>query len=428
MKMKLDQLHKIFLESNGVSTDTRESLQNKLYFALKGDNFDGNKFVQSALKKGAKLAVSEDDRWKASPNVLIVADVLETLQQLAAFHRKYLNIPVIALTGSNGKTTTKELVARVLDKKYKVGYTKGNLNNHIGVPLTLLGLDQTAEIAVIEMGANHPKEIQRLCEIAAPDYGYITNFGKAHLEGFGGFEGVIKAKTELYDFLKEHSGKIFVNADDRLQVENAQPGNCISIGSDEKADFQIQIESQGIFIGVRYASDFIESRLTGDYNGKNIAAAVGIGNYFKVPANDIREAIHSYIPENNRSQILRKHTNDIILDAYNANPTSMRLSLENIEKFEGNRIVLLGDMFEVGKTSAEEHQSIVDFIEESLIDQAYVCGESFFKTVLKEKSKIRKFKELEGLKTELAELKIRNSVILIKGSRGMAMERLLEVL
>ena len=321
-----------------------------MFFALKGDNFNGNLFASEALEKGARYVVIDDKDIVANSSYILVEDVLSTLQQLASYHRKHLGLPIIALTGSNGKTTTKELINTVLEKKFKTVATKGNLNNHIGVPLTLLAMDTSTQIGIVEMGANHQQEIAFLCEIAQPDYGYITNFGKAHLEGFGGVEGVIKGKSELYDFLKQHGKLIFINATDEKQL--TQVGDYpskYSFGTTTVTDCQTQLLGANPFVRAQYNDSIIESCLIGAYNFNNISAAIAIGQYFKVEGNDIKEAIESYVPTNNRSQIIEKGCLKIILDAYNANPTSMQAALDNFNQLENTaKVAILGDMFELG--------------------------------------------------------------------------------
>lgn len=425
--MDIKELYRSYLKSSGVSTDSRTDLRNKIFFALKGESFDGNRFVLDALDSGAILAVSDDPKFAGKKGVFSVGDSLKCLQALASHHRKELGLPIIAITGSNGKTTTKELVAAVLARAYKVVFTQGNFNNHIGVPLTLLRMDDSTEIGVVEMGANHQKEIEALCKIAEPDYGYITNFGKAHLEGFGGFEGVIKGKSELYDFLKIHGGKIFVNKEDEIQVRQSEGGKCFYFGEGAEVDCEIRFKNAEPYAEVVYKDEVISSRLMGPYNAKNMMAAIAMAAYFKVEKLAIKEGIEGYVPENNRSQVIDRNGNRILLDAYNANPTSMLLAIQNIEAFreKNSKVAILGDMFEVGKTTLEEHQKIVDYLEASGIDQVFVCGPTFAKT---ETKKVRKFKDFEQLRKEVEKAEFPNSVILIKGSRGMAMERILTVL
>lgn len=424
--MNILDLHKHFIASKGVSTDTREKLQDRMFFALKGDNFDGNKFAQKALAKGAKLAVVDDKSLVGNSQVVVVENTLSALQDLARFHRRYLKLPLIAITGSNGKTTTKELVAGVLAEKYKVKQTLGNLNNHIGVPLTLLQMNLSTQIGVVEMGANHQKEIAHLCVIAEPNYGYITNFGKAHLEGFGGFEGVIKGKSELYDFLRESGKKIFVNGDDELALKQSSGGSRIIFGKGDAADCQVSLESVDPLVRIRYREQSIKSQLLGAYNADNIAAAICIGEYFEVSPIAIKRAIEQYKPDNNRSQVIQQGTNRFILDAYNANPTSMKLAIGSFKSYTAEyRVAILGDMFEIGDRALAEHQKIVDLLEaESAIDVAFVCGETFAQTTV---GNVRQFSTFQELKDTIATENFQNSFILIKGSRGMAMERVLKV-
>lgn len=420
------ELHHLFLKSEGVSTDSRGGLNGKLFFALKGDHFDGNVFAEKAAAQGASMAVVSDPALAGKEKMWVVEDTLTALQDLAAFHRQYLGLPIISITGSNGKTTTKELIAAVLSKKYRVVYTRGNLNNHIGVPLTLLRMDRQTEIGVVEMGANHQKEIEQLCRIARPDYGYITNFGKAHLEGFGGFEGVIKGKSELYDFLRINGKTIFVNTDDEIQVRQSVGASQIRFSRTGDTGYRIETGKANPFVEVCFDGLTVKSHLLGSYNAKNISAAVAVGKYFKVPPEAIKAAVEAYIPDNNRSQLIEKGSNRILLDAYNANPTSMRLAIENFVQYPADhRVVMLGDMFEVGETALAEHQQIVNLLERSAIDRAFVCGETFAQTQTK---KVLQYPSFEALQKAVRQAGIHSSLILIKGSRGMQMERLLNVL
>ncbi len=426
--MNTKSIYKIFLESNSVCTDTRNLQENDLFFALKGDNFNGNKFAKQAIQSGAKFAIIDEKEFEGE-NTILVKDVLETLQELSTHHRKQLDIPIIAITGSNGKTTTKELINTVLSQKYNTTATEGNLNNHIGVPLTLLTLTNKTEIGIVEMGANHPKEIEFLCNIALPDYGYITNFGKAHLEGFGSIEGVIKAKSELYDFLKERDKTIFINEDDSIQVEKTKNFNTFSYSEDKKSsDININLIEANPFIKLRFNETEIQSNLIGLYNLKNISAAISIGNYFKVSDKDIAKAIENYSPTNNRSQIINKNSNKIILDAYNANPTSMQAAIESFNKLKDkHKIAFLGDMFELGKESSIEHQNIVDLLENTNLSKAYVVGSNFGETKTNS-SDIVILNSYEELNRILLNKSFENCTILIKGSRGMAMERIIDLL
>jgi len=424
--MTIEALHELFLAHPKVSTDTRKIIKNCIFFALKGDNFDGNKFAEDALDKGAAYAVIDDKEYKTSKNCIIVDNVLATLQKLATFHRNYCNAKIIGLTGSNGKTTTKELIYATLKKKYKTVATQGNLNNHIGVPLTLLSIKEDTEIAIIEMGANHQKEIEFLCGIAQPDFGYITNFGKAHLEGFGGVEGVIKGKSELYDYLISNGKSIFLNADDPIQLEKLRAYiKKIGFSTDKTEYYKIEFLGANPFVTLRVEGTTIQSQLLGGYNFTNCAVAVLMGKYFNVHIETIKEGIENYAPQNNRSQILKQNGNQIILDAYNANPTSMQAALENFAAMDGEKkIVFLGDMFELGETAAIEHQIIADLTLNMKFDDAFLVGRNFHET----RTDLKKFDTFESLLEYVKKAKLPKGKVLIKGSRGMALERLLDIL
>ncbi|WP_424495144.1 UDP-N-acetylmuramoyl-tripeptide--D-alanyl-D-alanine ligase [Salinimicrobium sp. GXAS 041] len=425
--MEIEQLHQLFLQSSGVSTDTRQIKKNSIFFALKGANFNGNNFAVQALEAGAIYAVLDEKTSEENDHFIMVDNALKMLQELASFHRNYLALPVISLTGSNGKTTTKELINAVLSKKYKTSATRGNLNNHIGVPLTLLEMNHNTEIGIVEMGANHQKEIEFLCGIAQPDFGYITNFGKAHLEGFGSLEGVIKGKSELYTYLKEHQKMLFLNADDPVQQKELAYEETFSFGSTPESDIHLHFPDSTDFAAIEHKDLRIESKLTGAYNAKNMAAAFCIGKYFKVDEKDIKEALESYSPQNNRSQIIEKGNTKIILDAYNANPTSMAAAIENFENLrEGPKMAFLGDMFEMGAMAEEEHQELVQKLQESTIDQVFLIGENFFKTTSGEK--IKKFRSFEEFKLAFNPKETEDKLLLIKGSRGMALERIVDIL
>ena len=425
--MKTELLHQYFLKSSGICTDTRTIKKGCLFFALKGDNFNGNTFAQKALNKGAYKVIIDEVDYQISDNTLLCTNTLRTLQNLASFHRDYLKLPIIALTGSNGKTTTKELINAVLSEKYNTVATKGNLNNHIGVPLTLLSMDADTEIGIVEMGANHLKEIKTLCEIAKPDFGYITNFGKAHLEGFGSIEGVIKGKTELYRHLKVYDKTVFINANDSKQLLYSKILNKITFGNKEQ-NCSIQLKDSTQELILEFEGLEIKSNLIGLYNYHNIAAAICIGDYFKVSKENIKKAIENYVPTNNRSQLIEQGTNKIILDAYNANPSSMMVALENFKQTKGDhKILFLGDMFELGEEAEREHQNIVEFLEESSFEKTYLIGDNFFKTKTTSPH-IIKLKTFDDLKKELEINSPKNSCLLIKASRGMALERILELI
>ncbi|NQY28087.1 MAG: UDP-N-acetylmuramoyl-tripeptide--D-alanyl-D-alanine ligase [Flavobacteriaceae bacterium] len=423
--MNITDIYTIFKKSSGINTDTRTILKNNLFFSLSGENFNGNKFAKQALEKGATYAII-DDKDYIQENTILVKDTLKTLQELAKHHRNHLNIPVIALTGSNGKTTTKELINCVLSKKYKTSATKGNLNNHIGVPLTLLAMDSTTEIGIVEMGANNFNEIKLLADITSPDFGYITNFGKAHLEGFGNLDGVIKAKSELYQHLRDHNKTVFINQDNSKQIEKSKNINKVTFSESNNTDTNISFLRANPNVTISYKEKEINSNLIGSYNFTNIAAAISIGEYFKVNTYDIISAIETYTPNNNRSQIIHKNNNKIILDAYNANPTSMKAALESFDAIQAeNKAVFIGDMFELGETTKEEHQDIVDYIETLNIKHSYIIGEHFKETAHNHKTK--SFIDFHSLSDSYND-KLSNYTILIKGSRGMALERILELL
>ncbi|MCG9970093.1 UDP-N-acetylmuramoyl-tripeptide--D-alanyl-D-alanine ligase [Christiangramia crocea] len=426
--MNSARLHQRFLLCSGADTDTRNIRKDSIFFALKGDNFNGNEFAAEALEKGARYAVVDDKQYAENKEqYIVVKDVLESLQNLAIFHRNYLGLPVLAITGSNGKTTTKELVHAVLSKKFRTVATKGNLNNHIGVPLTLLSMDNQTEFGIVEMGANHLLEIEFLCSIANPDYGYITNFGKAHLEGFGSLEGVIQGKTELYKHLQQKHKLIFLNLDDEVQRKHHNYKHTFTFGESRLADVKLEYQTGLPKAQLLYNKTQFKSKLTGNYNATNMAAALCIGLYFKVEFDEIRKAIEEYSPQNNRSQVIESGSNLIIMDAYNANPTSMLAALQNFRELKTSKqkIVILGDMFELGAAAATEHQVITNFIENSDFAETYLLGENFRSTNTSSDF-IFKFKSMESLKEHLKESDFQKCYFLIKGSRGMALERTLD--
>lgn len=424
--METEKLHALFMEHPRVSTDSRNIPEGGIFFALKGPRFNGNHYAVEALEKGAAFAVVDEAEAVSGPKTLLVKDALKSLQDLGRFHRHYCSARVIGLTGSNGKTTTKELIAGVLQTRYRTLATSGNLNNHIGVPLTLLRIRPETEFAVIEMGANHQGEIAFLSGIAEPDFGYITNFGKAHLEGFGGVEGVIKGKSELYQNIMARGKMVFLNGDDPIQREklDAYPHKVGFSTSDSYyypiadlgADPCVTLEMEGVTI---------RTQLNGAYNFANCAVAALIGKYFNVPLPLIREALEAYRAENNRSQLLEKNGLEIILDAYNANPSSMKAALESFAKRDaGRKIAILGDMFELGEAAMEEHTALGTAALSSGFETVYLVGKHFEATDLPAK----RFADYESLRKHLVAHPVEGPAsILIKGSRGMALERILEV-
>jgi UDP-N-acetylmuramoyl-tripeptide--D-alanyl-D-alanine ligase len=425
--MDINYIHSLFLQCSSVSIDTRKIEQNSLFVAIKGERFDANTFAKEALEKGAAYVIIDNDSYYIDQRTILVEDSLIALQELAKFHRDYLKLPIIALTGSNGKTTTKELINVVLSKKYKTKATVGNLNNHIGVPLTLLSFTAETEIGIVEMGANHKKEIEFLCELAKPDYGYITNFGKAHLEGFGGVEGVIEGKSEMYNFLSANDKLAFINLEDPIQVEKSKLLKSYSFGINKtNADVNITWIKANPFVTIGYSDLVVQSHLIGLYNANNINAALTIGRYFGVTDSEIKDALESYIPENNRSQLVKKGSNQIILDAYNANPSSMSVAIENFLQLDNaNKVMILGDMFELGDESLQEHKAIVAMLSKDENVKCYFVGSAFYESKI-EKDNFWFYNTFESFSNDLSEIKFDNSTILIKGSRGMALERTLE--
>lgn len=424
-----EELHKYFLSCGTVTTDTRKIESGSLFIALKGERFDANTFAEEALKKGAAYAVVDNPEYKTNDKILLVENGLTALQQLAKYHRHYLGLPVIALTGSNGKTTTKELINAVLSKKYNTTATVGNLNNHIGVPLTLLSFTKDTEIGIVEMGANHKKEIEQLCEIAEPNFGYITNFGKAHLEGFGGVQGVIEGKSELYTYLKTHTKTAFVNLDDPIQDKRTEDMSRITFAVDEyNCDVRIdQIEANPM-VTIKYNGLEIHSNLIGIYNANNINAAITIGTNFKISEQKIKEAIENYNPNNNRSQLIEKNGNHIIMDAYNANPSSMEAALNNLIQLEGkSKIAILGDMFELGEESLEEHKKLVEKLSHTPSITTYFIGKNFFANKISN-DHLNFYESFDDFKSYIKKVKPIEKTILIKGSRGMALERTLDII
>ena len=422
--MNAEQFYPYLLKANKVVIDNRKIEKDDIFFAFSGENFNAATLAQKAIEDGALAVIVEQQEFEdIAKNIFYVPSTLAFLQDLAKYHRARLDIPIIALTGSNGKTTTKELIHAVLSQKFKVQYTFGNLNNHIGVPLTLLSIKPEHEMAVVEMGANHQKEIELLCSIARPNYGYITNFGKAHLEGFGGFEGVIKGKSEMYDYLKANSQTILVNEKDAIQVEKTiDYSPKISFGL-ETSDYYFDSFTEGQFVGLSFSGMKALSQLTGTYNFTNISAAAALGLHFGINFELIKNAIESYVPTNMRSQVVEKNDKTLVLDTYNANPSSMSVSLENFNQFFGTKTIIIGDMLELGAESETEHQNILKLATALNFDQIITVG-SQFKKVNANAAFTNTTELIEYLKNN----PIQSQNILLKGSRGIALETVLEVL
>jgi len=421
--MNISEFYPIFLQSKNVVIDSRKIENESIFFAFSGESYNAAEKSTEAIEKGALAVIVEDEKYyDAKNNIFYVSSTLEFLQNLAIYHREQLDIPFIGLTGSNGKTTTKELISNVLAEKFKVQYTFGNLNNHIGVPLTILSIRQEHEIAVIEMGANHQKEIEFLCKIAKPNIGYITNFGKAHLEGFGGYEGVIKGKSELYDYLKNHHQNILVNQNDVIQEEKTVDySSKITFGKSD-SDYYFSPVYKDHFVGLDYQGIEIFSNLTGKYNYDNISAAVALGLHFGLNISEIKKAIENYVPSNMRSQIQKKGNKTLVLDTYNANPSSMQVSLENFKTFEGTKTIIIGDMLELGEESLKEHQTILDFAQSCGFDEIITVGPNF-KLVNHSDNAFDNTSDLiERLKAD----PIKNENILLKASRGIALEKIID--
>ena len=424
--MSIEELYLLFTKNPVISTDSRNIEPNALFFALKGEKFNGNSYAFTALENGAGYAVIDEAAYKLSERCILVDNVLKTLQELSRIHRLGLRIPIIAITGTNGKTTTKELITAVLSKKFKVTATKGNLNNHIGVPLTLLSMTQDTRIGIVEMGANHPGEIAELCDIALPDFGLITNVGKAHLEGFGSFEGVKNTKAELYRFIERNSGKIFRNTSNPWLSEMALELETIGYRTTHDGvgiEGEIVQHSPTLVFKAKFPKGWLyfKTNLAGGYNLENAMAAVCIGNYFGVDPLEISEAIGAYKPTNNRSQFIKTASNTILMDAYNANPSSMDAALENFKTFDAPaKGIILGDMFELGEASYEEHQKIADKLATMKLPMVLLTGEEFSRCQVAPGFKV--FRDNESLIQFLENSKPRGYLFLIKGSRGMKLE------
>lgn len=429
--MEISSLYELYKLHPQITTDTRNCLPDSIFFALKGSNFNGNEYAQKALESGCRYAVVDEEPLVVNDKIILVSDVLETLQELANYHRRQLKLPIIAITGTNGKTTTKELIATVLRKEYNVIYTEGNLNNHIGVPLTLLKMTRQHDVAVIEMGANHPGEIKFLAEIVEPDYGLITNVGQAHLEGFGSFENVIKTKGELYDYIRDsEDGKIFIDYNNRYLSKIAEGMMPIYYGENE--DLFISGKVLALTPCLKFAwrsldSDcLVQTKLVGDYNLSNALAAIAIGRYFGVRTELINEALEEYEPVNNRSQLKKTGKNILIIDAYNANPTSMHAALENFRHIDAtNKTLILGEMRELGDDSQKEHQRLVDYIADHKFQNVFFVGSSFEQV---NTYQYPRYESSDTLKEYLSKNPLENQYILIKGSRGNRLEDCIDIL
>jgi UDP-N-acetylmuramoyl-tripeptide--D-alanyl-D-alanine ligase len=430
--MSIKDIYEIFKKHPEISTDSRRIGENVLFFALKGEHFNGNAYAASALKDGAAYSVIDEAEYKINDQYILVDNVLSTLQELSRYHRLMLDIPIIAITGTNGKTTTKELITSVLSKKFSVTSTKGNLNNHIGVPLTLLSMNTTTQIGVVEMGANHPGEIATLCEIALPDFGLITNVGKAHLEGFGSFDNVRKTKAELYRFLDKRGGKAFLNTSNPWLKEMAGSVETIPYKTTHEGggiEGELLRSSPTLVFQVKFPKGwlYIKTNLAGGYNLENALAAVCAGDYFGVSPLEISEAIEMYVPVNNRSQFIRTAHNQILMDAYNANPASMDAALQNFVTFDApSKGVILGDMFELGEAAQDEHQKIVDQLVPMNLSIVLLAGKEFSKCLVP--SNFQVFENSALLVNYIENVKPRGYLILLKGSRGMKFENVADKL
>ena len=418
--MQIQKLYQFFLKHPIICTDSRKITKGSIFFSLKGKNFNGNKFAEKAIKDGCSFAVVDEKEFATNDKFILVDDVLGTLQNLAKHHRTLLNIPIIGITGTNGKTTSKELINAVLSSEKCCYATKGNFNNHIGVPLSILEITSSHEIAIIEMGANHIGEIAFLCNISQPIFGVITNIGKAHLEGFGSFESVIKAKSELYNYIQKNNGNVFVNNEAELLIELADNIRKTTYG--KNGDYKGSIASNTPFVSVQFGENSIISNLIGDYQFYNIMLAISVGKYFEITDKNIKKAIESYTPKNNRSEIIKTKSNTIILDAYNANPSSMTAMLHSFAKqnYE-NKLCILGDMLEMGNTSLQEHKAIIDLTNELKLECIFI-GTEFAQVHKQVYNSTDKFSEF------LKEKPIKNKTILLKGSRGITLEKLVKLL
>lgn len=432
----IEQIYQHYIKSHTISTDSRNITEGCVFVALKGERFDGNDFAyQVASENVASCVIADRKDLPSHERIFIVDDSLAALQELARLHREKCNIPVIGITGTNGKTTTKELVAAVLSEKKRIIYTQGNFNNHLGVPLTLLRIKPETEMAVVEMGANHPGEIAQLCNIAKPDYGIVTNIGRAHIEGFGSYEGIIKTKNELYEYIKENGtiqkSKAFVNSNNELLVKLTKEMDCVYYGSTDDCNTYENIAvgskaaSSSPYLVVNWDGIEIKTNLVGDYNLENVMAAIAVGSYFNIEKELIVKALENYLPSNNRSQYIKSSKNEIVMDAYNANPTSMAASIRNFRNISnGNSLLILGDMKELGNESEKEHRIIIDIINELKFEDVILVGDEFKKV----NTKFQSFSNIDDLIKHIDMNSISGKNILVKGSHSIHLERLINIL
>lgn len=432
----IEQIYQHYIKSHTISTDSRNITEGCVFVALKGERFDGNDFAyQVASENVASCVIADRKDLPSHERIFIVDDSLAALQELARLHREKCNIPVIGITGTNGKTTTKELVAAVLSEKKRIIYTQGNFNNHLGVPLTLLRIKPETEMAVVEMGANHPGEIAQLCNIAKPDYGIVTNIGRAHIEGFGSYEGIIKTKNELYEYIKENGtiqkSKAFVNSNNELLVKLTKEMDCVYYGSTDDCNTYENIAvgskaaSSSPYLVVKWDGIEIKTNLVGDYNLENVMAAIAVGSYFNIEKELIVKALENYLPSNNRSQYIKSSKNEIVMDAYNANPTSMAASIRNFRNISnGNSLLILGDMKELGNESEKEHRIIIDIINELKFEDVILVGDEFKKV----NTKFQSFSDIDDLIKHIDMNSISGKNILVKGSHSIHLERLINIL
>jgi len=426
--MDIEKIYELYKRAYTVTTDSRCITKDCVFVALKGEHFDGNDFALKVAEEGiAACVIADRQELPSHDRLFIVDDSLKALQQLAKLHREKMQTPIIGITGTNGKTTTKELVSAVLAKKFNIIYTQGNFNNHLGVPLTLLRIKPETEMAVVEMGANHPGEIKQLTEIGTPDFGIITNIGRAHLEGFGGFEGVVRTKNEMYQHIAEHQGVVFVNSDNELLMNLSKDIKRLTYGTRTNADVRGKMVSSNPYLTIETDNTEIETQLVGDYNFENTMAAVAVGKYFNIPINNIKEALSEYRPTNSRSQVIETEKNRVILDAYNANPTSMSLAIRNFRNIcKDDNLLIIGDMRELGAESQKEHETILNLIVELNFKNVFLVGNEF-KKVCKNNGSIT-FENVDELIKHIENHHVEGKDILVKGSNSMKLGKVVEVI